>query len=242
MATKLFCVILFTYSYIAALTIVEADKLSCKALGICCRPNEPAQRSCKLSDPLLKRECWCDAKCKHHGDCCSDFTSYCENGEPDDCELSQWTEWGECKLLPGASEHACSSGVQYRQRTVLKTGNKNGLRCSDNMNDKRTCHKDDCYSIDVVPVVDKAEWRRQHMHYKSAYFVISQDNQCGVPKQNKMACVLCDMGKRPELCESLIRTEKYVLRENLDCVNVFEQLTKAREQRPCMGSMVTFAI
>ncbi|CAK0804700.1 unnamed protein product [Prorocentrum cordatum] len=58
-----------------------------------------------------------------------------------DCELSEWTEWGNCS-------QACGVGVAQRSREVKSPGREGGLGCAGGLEEVKACMAAECLAVD----------------------------------------------------------------------------------------------
>ena len=61
--------------------------------------------------------CWCDELCKHYGDCCDDFCTYCSSVNECWCDESCW-EPGD----PGHPFHSCEQPPNTNWSGVCPSG------------------------------------------------------------------------------------------------------------------------
>lgn len=113
---------------------------SCRAARKCC---DGKDTDCEVKlDPtstniimsLSSESCYCDHGCLDMGDCCPDYKDYCG---VHDCEVSDWSDWGECVASDNVSQ--CGKGASQRKRHVTRPESNGGVSCPD-LHQTRVCH------------------------------------------------------------------------------------------------------
>ncbi|XP_046683225.1 somatomedin-B and thrombospondin type-1 domain-containing protein [Homalodisca vitripennis] len=111
---------------------------SCGEARLCCKGRDS---SCVVQkapinaiiEDLDDRPCYCDHACLQLGDCCPDLKEACKVV---DCEVSEWSSWGECNI-------DCGPGVMKRSRSVIRHNHNGGKHCPA-LVQKRGCLGTDC--------------------------------------------------------------------------------------------------
>jgi len=113
---------------------------SCRAARKCCDgkdtdcevKQDPSSTNMIIS--ITSESCYCDHGCLDMGDCCHDYKDYCGVF---DCEVSEWSEWGQCE--PSVTGSTCGQGTSQRTRRVTRPESNGGITCPD-LHQSRVCH------------------------------------------------------------------------------------------------------
>lgn len=74
-----------------------------------------------------------------------------KNAHPRDCELTEWSTWGECTK-------SCNVGQQFRERSVKTQVRQDGKPCNDDLKETRSCHKHGCDNPENCVLSPWTEW------------------------------------------------------------------------------------
>ncbi|XP_046575803.1 somatomedin-B and thrombospondin type-1 domain-containing protein-like [Haliotis rubra] len=82
----------------------------------------------RLDANTNESRCYCDSNCYVMSDCCVDYHEHCK---AIDCDVSDWTDWGEC-------DNPCGLGSRRRTRKVKRYPENGGKNCPT-LKQRRVC-------------------------------------------------------------------------------------------------------
>lgn len=227
----LFLVILCTLYNITNVQSAEP----CNDLQSCCRANGLSQDSSLCYS--TKYDCYCDSGCVVTGDCCSDYYTFCKNGEGVDCKYKEWTPWGDCIFFTRSlkASDTCRVGLRTRTRQIDKLGNFNGLPCQeDETEQKEICNMDSCTHIDIDYMKDIGNYMRENSNFSRAiYKVIATD--CGEFKEGFLFCIYCPDSNAG--CQNLPLNQSLQFRTPGGCKNTWEKITLSVNRQQCRSNL-----
>lgn len=82
----------------------------------------------------------CRRMCQRNGEPHSTLEAAASNligASPDDCQLTDWSEWSPCSV-------SCGIGISDRSRRILREARNGGAECPTKLVKRRRCHKNAC--------------------------------------------------------------------------------------------------
>eukprot|EP00397_Hematodinium_sp_SG-2012_P003630 GEMP01003638.1.p1 GENE.GEMP01003638.1~~GEMP01003638.1.p1 ORF type:complete len:1065 (+),score=235.50 GEMP01003638.1:215-3409(+) len=88
----------------------------------------------------------CDGTVVQTGNCSPECAT-----TPQDCELSDWGQWGTC-------DKQCGGGQHYRERSVIQEARSNGKTCSGHLKETNFCNMEACFTGQACVIGEWTTW------------------------------------------------------------------------------------